>query len=74
MSRERWAVEPRVTRSPADRDKELPQVIAEGCARWVWGCFDGEQFRVWCGARHESEALAKDHAGLLNAGIRGART
>lgn len=66
----RWTVERRVCRAPGDRDKEMPQVIAEGFAQFTWGCFDTEDHRRWCGARHPNEGIAVDHAGLLNAGIR----
>lgn len=74
MTPNRWKVEARVTRGAGDVDAVMPQVITEGCARWVFVCFDRDDHLRWCGARHETEGAAKDHAGLLNGGIRGART
>lgn len=66
-----WVAEQRVTRGPGDHDEEMPQPIAEGYARFVWACFDTDNRRRWCGARHATAAIAKDHAGILNSGIRG---
>lgn len=74
MKRTGWVVEQRVTRGPGDKDSDMPQVIAAGHAHFVWGCFNADDKRRWCGGRHASEGLAKDHAGLLAGNIRGERT
>lgn len=60
----------RVTRGPGDEDKKMPQVIALGCARWVWVCLDREAKHRWCGFRHGTEEEAAAHSAALNEGAR----